>query len=124
GAYDPLHARCLVLDDGETQLAIVVCDSCMIPRDIFDRAKQRAEEATGIPASRMLMSATHTHTGVTATGVFQSEPDVRYRQFLLERIAEGVRRAYEQREPARIGWAVGSDPSQVFNRRWYTKPGI
>ena len=30
---DPLHARCLVLDDGKTKLAIVVVDSCMIPRN-------------------------------------------------------------------------------------------
>ncbi|MBX3440279.1 MAG: hypothetical protein KF861_22505, partial [Planctomycetaceae bacterium] len=91
---------------------------------IFDRAKQQASQATGIPVSHMLMSATHTHTGVTATGVFQSEEDVAYRQFLVERIAAGVERAYAQREPAKIGWAVGRDPSQVFNRRWYTKPEI
>src|SRR5439155_5645420 len=30
-ATDPLHARCLVLDDGNTTLAPVVADSCMIP---------------------------------------------------------------------------------------------
>jgi neutral ceramidase len=31
-ANDPLHARCLVLDDGKTKVALVVVDSCMIPR--------------------------------------------------------------------------------------------
>ncbi len=31
-AHDPLNARCLVLDDGETQIAIAVCDHCMILR--------------------------------------------------------------------------------------------
>ena len=64
GFHDRLHARCLVLDDGTTQLALVVCDSCMIPREIFDEAKELASKATGIPTSRMLMSATHTHTAV------------------------------------------------------------
>ena len=58
GANDPLMARCLVLDDGKTTLAIAVCDSCMIPRDIFDAAKQLASKATGIPASNMMFSAT------------------------------------------------------------------
>src|SRR5213593_425389 len=29
-ANDPLHARCLVLDDGKTKLALVVVDSCML----------------------------------------------------------------------------------------------
>ncbi len=123
-AHDPLSARCLVLDDGRTRLAIVICDACMIPRDIFDRAKQRASEETGIPTSHMLMAATHTHTGVTVSGVFQSEPEEAYREFLVRRIADGVIRAAKQAEPARIGWAVAEEPNQVFNRRWLLKPGI
>ena len=31
-----LHARAIVLDDGNTRLAIVVTDSCMMPRDLLD----------------------------------------------------------------------------------------
>src|SRR5512135_923745 len=58
---DPLQAKCLVLDDGTTRLAIVVVDSCMMPRDLLDRAKILAKEKTGIPTERMLISATHTH---------------------------------------------------------------
>src|SRR3954470_18665462 len=58
-ANDPLHARCLVLDDGTNKLAIVVVDSCMIPRELVDAAKALAEESTGIPASNILISATH-----------------------------------------------------------------
>src|SRR5512133_2437668 len=38
-SHDELHARSLVLDDGTNRLAIVVCDSCMLPRDLIDRAK-------------------------------------------------------------------------------------
>src|SRR6188768_737185 len=48
-AHDRLHARCLVLDDGTTKIAFVVCDSCMIPREVTDVAKQLAQTATGIP---------------------------------------------------------------------------
>jgi len=40
GVHDRLHARSLVLDDGETRIAIVVCDSCLTPRDIHDEAKE------------------------------------------------------------------------------------
>src|SRR5687767_4039464 len=74
-AHDRLHARCLVLDDGRTKLVLAVCDSCMIPREILDEAKRRASQATGIPASHMLISATHTHSAPTVAGVFQSDPD-------------------------------------------------
>src|SRR5262245_65181747 len=61
-AHDRLHARCLVLDDGTTKIALAVCDSCMIPREVTDVAKQLAQKATGISPDRILISATHTHT--------------------------------------------------------------
>ncbi len=124
GAHDPLHARCIVLDNSSVSLAIVVCDSCMIPRDIFDAAKERASEATGIPSENMLTSATHTHEAPTVTGVFQSDPDEEYRQYLIGRIAEAIIQAHAQLEPAQVGWGSGSDPSQVFNRRWFTQQGV
>jgi hypothetical protein len=123
GAHDRLHARCLVLDDGSSKIAIAVCDSCMIPREIMDSAKLKAARATGIPTSRMMISATHTHTAPTVGGVFQSDPDQAYVKYLAERIAEGITRAHAARVPARIGWGVGKDSTQVFNRRWFMKPG-
>jgi neutral ceramidase len=118
GAHDPLHARCLVLDDGRTRIAIVVVDSCMIPRDVCDHAKRLTQKATGIAPERILISATHTHSAPTLSGVFQSEPDEDYRQYLAEKIAQGVARAVKNLAPAKIGWGVGQDPTQVFNRRW------
>ncbi len=122
-ANDPLHARCLVLDDGTTKLAIVVVDSCMLPRELLDEAKARASEKTGIPTANMLVSATHTHTAPTSTGVFQSEPDAAYVKFLTGKIADGIIAANGQLKAAEAGWGVVKEPSQLFNRRWMMKPG-
>ncbi len=122
-AHDPLYARCLVLDNGTTSIALVTCDSCMIPRSIYDAAKEHAAKATGIPTNHLLCSATHTHTAVTVTDVFQSETDERYVEFLTERITECIIRAHSQLESAQIGWAIGENPRQVFNRRWFMRPG-
>ena len=121
--HDELHARCIVLDDGQTRLALVVVDSCMVPREIFDEAKRVASQRTGIAASNMLMSATHTHSAPTATPVFQSDPDPDYQKFLARRIADGVWRAANNLGPAKIGWGSARVPEQVFNRRWFMKPG-
>lgn len=118
GAHDPLHARCLVLDDGTTRIALVVVDSCMIPRDVCDNAKRLTHKATGLAPERILISATHTHSAPTLSGVFQSEPDEDYRQYLATQIARGVERAVKNLAPAKIGWGVGQDATQVFNRRW------
>src|SRR5437764_1350202 len=85
--HDRLHARCLVLDDGTTRLAVVVCDSCMIPRELLDEAKDLIQRATGIRKDRVLISATHTHTAPTVGGVFQRDPDPDYVKFLPRQIA-------------------------------------
>ncbi len=122
--HDPLHARCLVLDNGETQIAVVTCDSCMIPREIYDLAKQAASQATRIPTEHMLCSATHTHTAVSATPTFQSLVEEEYLPFLTQQIANSIIQAHSQLEPAQIGWAIGNNPRQVFNRRWFLRPGV
>ncbi len=122
-AVDPLHARCLVLDDGTIQIAIAVIDSCMIPRALLDEAKKAARTATGIPTGRMLISATHTHSAPSVAPVLGTDRDERYAKYLPGRIAEGVKRAYQNLAPARIGWAVGQDPKNVFCRRYLMKPG-
>ncbi len=121
--HDETHARCIVLDDGKTKLAMLTVDLCMIYREELDAAKRRAHELTGIPVENMMMSAIHTHSGGTACSVFQSDPDPEYLKFLRERIADAVARANNNLVPARIGWAVGNEPNQVFNRRWKMKPG-
>ena len=121
--HDDTYARGLVLDDGQTRLAIVVSDLCMVSREIVDAAKEHASEVTKIPVENMMMSATHTHTGGTACALFQSDPDKEYVKFLKERIADAVIRANNNLQPARIGWGVGHEPTQVFNRRWKMKPG-
>ena len=120
-AHDPLHARCLVLDDGKTRIAMVVVDNCLIPRELMDSAKRQAQELTGIPTDRMLISATHAHSCPAVTGAFQSEPDADYVTFLAERIAAGIKQAADNATPAKIAWGVGRDETQVFNRRWWLK---
>jgi hypothetical protein len=121
--HDELHARALVLDDGTTRLALVVCDSCMIPREVVIDAKRRIRERTGLGPDHVLISATHAHSAPAATPVFQSDPDEAYRRFLTIRIADAVERAITNLGPARLGWGVGKDDRHVFNRRWRMKPG-
>lgn len=121
--HDELHARCLALDDGTTKLVLVVADSCVIGRGIFDEAKKMVSEATGLPMENMLMSATHSHSCGTLQAVGQSEPSPVYQRFVARRIADGVRRALNNLAPAKIGWGVADVPQHVFNRRWRMKPG-
>lgn len=119
---DRLFARCLVLDDGATRLAICVVDSCMMPRELIDRAKALASEATGIPTGRMLISATHTHTAPAAMGALGSSADADYVEYLPGRIAEAIAQAAARLRPARVGWAVVDDSEHTHCRRWIRRP--
>jgi neutral ceramidase len=121
--HDELHARCLALDDGQTKLVLVVADSCVIGRGIFDDAKRMVNEATGLPMENMMMSATHSHSCGTLQAVGQSEPDPMYQRFVARRIADGVRCALNNLAPAKIAHGSVPVPHQVFNRRWKMKPG-
>jgi neutral ceramidase len=126
--HDELHARCLVLDDGKSILALVVCDLLGMHRSLCMEAKRLIEESTGIPPSHVLLSATHTHSAVNALGGrvrgFQSDqPLTDYQSFVARRISDGVRRALASRRPAQIGFGSVDAPEHVFNRRWFMKEG-
>ena len=107
----------------QTKLVLVIVDSCVIQRSIFDEAKKLVHEATGLPMENMLMSATHSHSCGTVTAVGQSTPDPAYQKFVARRIADGVRCALNNLAPAKIGWGFGRVPQHVFNRRWRLTPG-
>jgi neutral ceramidase len=128
--HDELHARCLVLDDGVRRVALVVVDSLGVPRHVLDHAKRLAHEHTGIAPDHILISATHTHSATSSLGARWSPAEYEvapaldeYQAFLATRIADGIRRAVANLAPARIGWARGALPDEVFNRRWFMKPG-
>ena len=120
---DPMHARAFAVSNGGTTIILCVVDACLIPREICESAKSMAAKATGVPASHMLISATHSHSCATMTPAFQSDPDPRYLADLPARIAEGLIKAHKNLELAEVGWSKDSDPTQVFNRRWLMKPG-
>ena len=125
--HDELYAKCLVLDDGKIRLVFVVCDNLGISREVYDKAKRIINEKTSIPIENMMMSATHTHSSITARGANRLRQDKElssYQQFLVSRISDGVRRAANNLKPARIGWGCAQEPTQVFNRRYYMKSGV
>jgi neutral ceramidase len=104
-AHDPLHARALVLADGSTKVAIVVVDSCFLPRALIGRAKARAE--TAIPTNHMLVAATHTHSAPPSKPEGASAIKLAYQQLLeTTQIAQSVIEADKRLEPVQIGWAV------------------
>lgn len=122
-AHDPLHARALVLADGATTLAMVVVDNLGASPEVIEEAKAMAAERTKIPRERMLVASTHTHSAPSSNTKSGSAPAVAYRQVILNGIAEAIVRAHAALRPAAVGAASHPLPDEVFNRRWFLKPG-
>ncbi len=135
--HDPLFVKALVLDDGTTRIAIVVCDIAALPLAVCDEAKRLVQAQTGVPVSHVLISATHTHSagspfrmengdmtnmidrdGGTPVSARALSP---YQAFIAKRVADSVQNAIKRLEPARLGWGAGKVPDQVFNRRWFVQ---
>lgn len=124
--HDELHARCLVLDDGKTKLAMVVCDLLGMHRSVSVEARRLIQESIGIPAAQVLISCTHTHSAGTALGErrYSSDQELNdYQRFVARRIADGVRRANNLLRPAEIAFGSVDIPDHLFNRRWLMKEG-
>lgn len=122
--HDELHARCLVLDDGHTRIALVACDLLGLHRSVSIEARRLIQEATGIPPENVLISATHTHSAGTALGQnrYANAQDLDdYQRFVARRIADGVRRALNLRRPAEIAFGTVAAPEHVHNRRWWMR---
>ncbi len=120
--HDDLHVRCLALNDGTTTIAFAICDNVGIPRDVFDAARKLIDSETDVPSANVLMSATHTHSAVSARndrvvdGVVVLDS---YQTLVARRIADGVADAVAAMKPAKIGWGGVEEASEVHNRRWY-----
>ncbi len=133
--HDDLHARCLVLDDETTRIAIITVDSVGVPREVYDEAKRLIHESTGTPIDHLLMAATHTHSATSsqwqhtlrssAKTVEHANPVEQmseYQKFLAHRISDSVRRAINNLEPARVAWGAVDESAHVTNRRRYWNP--
>jgi hypothetical protein len=124
--HDELNARCLVLDDGDTKIALVVCDLLGMHRSVSIEARRLIQQQTGIPPENVLISATHTHSAASALGSpgYRSEIQLDdYQKFVARRIADGVQRAVNALKPAQIAFGSVDVPEHVFNRRWFMREG-
>ncbi|MFO7907989.1 MAG: hypothetical protein ACQESR_30265 [Planctomycetota bacterium] len=120
GVHDELHARCLVVDDGKTKLALVVCDLLGVSHDVSNTARKLIAENTGLPPGNVLICAVHTHSACSALG---QAPLDEYHTFVARRIADGVQTAHSRLRPAEMAFMTAEAPEHVNNRRWVMKPG-
>jgi hypothetical protein len=112
-----LWARAMAFGDGRRTALLITADLVGVPRTLSDDVAKRLGDA-GIDRAAFAMSATHTHTGPSLTGVLpyifnspvtppeQAAVD-RYTSRLTGLLEKVARAALADRKPSQLAWAQG-----------------
>jgi neutral ceramidase len=116
GQHDPLFARALVLEEGHERVAIASLELCYVGEDVVAEVREAVAHATGIRPDRVLVAASHTHSG-------PHDADCgAWADGLPGLAAAAIRQASERLEPARVGAGWGMLHGRSLNRRRLEDP--
>ncbi len=109
GVLDDLYSTAVVLDDGETKVALVGNDIIYMEAPLAAEVRSRIAAQTGLSGNNVLLNASHTHSGPNICVISPYAIDMEYREWLIQRIVDTVVKAEAALEPASlsIGEAEG-----------------
>lgn len=125
GIHDSLHARALVLSTGTdpaSAAVIAVADLCVLHKPKTDEIRRRASERTGIPAERMVVAVSHTHSGPSTSGLL-CPLEEEYTERVIETMATVITEAWHGMQPAVISVASGKEGTISNYRRLLADDG-
>ena len=134
---DPLFAKALVLEAGDTRACIVSTDVCMFNDRCAGEIRDRVQQQFGIPRNAVLLHATQNHSAPSVGHCLCRDDckligpeyawlrggDERYIPVAVDGILKSVGAAIRNLAPAKIGAASGIDPRVAFNRRYVMRDG-
>lgn len=109
GAYHPLFAKALILDDGKRQACLITAEVLGFDRPGAARVKDAISGATGIPPDHVILTATHTHCAPRIRDTVMPgdlEPDVQ-EAFERNAMAVAARAAAAPRRPVSVSFSRG-----------------
>jgi hypothetical protein len=135
GTLDPLQAKAVYFQQQDAAAVLVVCDVIGIHRQLSAEIRRQAAAATGIPAEKIIIAATHTHTGPAyvpymkaylqkqAAGEEATEARERYIGTLIDRVVRAVSQATRAATRAELDAGFGRCDALAFNRRFHMTDG-
>lgn len=112
-----LYVRAMVLEKGDTRIAIVGIDNLGWTSVLGDRSRKLVK---GIRPENILIGATHTHSAPDAYAFPDAKgrhgADLKYLDWCTEQVADAVNEAVRNLQPAAIRTAVGEAKGKIaFN---------
>jgi hypothetical protein len=125
GVHDPVCARALVLCGGahpRESVVLASLDICALSGADAANIRRRAERLTGIPAERMIIAVTHTHSGPATYGYFNPK-EKGYVARAIPKVAATIARAARALRPAAVGVGAGKEGTVSQYRRLLADDG-
>ncbi|MCU0341073.1 MAG: neutral/alkaline non-lysosomal ceramidase N-terminal domain-containing protein, partial [Spirosomaceae bacterium] len=105
GIHDDLWARAMVLDDGQTRLAVVSVDLIGFTHKNVVNVRKQLDASWGITYATI--SSTHTHEGPDMLGMwgdseFKSGVDADYEKWVEKQVVSAIEQAVKNLKPAKL----------------------
>ncbi len=117
GQEGQLRCVAVVLERGDSRLAIAACDVLMLTRQSLDPVVARISQETGISPERILINCTHTHHAPSTMRVHDYGPDDVFTKRVQEALVQAVTEANSKRAPSRFWFGLGEEKGVGQNSR-------
>jgi len=122
GMLDPLLASAVAFNDTQQTVVLVSLDVIGINQSYMEECRNNAAQLCGLPSAAVFVACTHTHQGpVINDSMF--EVDSFYCDLLKRRIADVVRIAIADLQPANLSIGRNAVQQIAFVRRFLMKDG-
>ena len=128
GILDDLETSALVLESSGVKIALITVDNLGIDYDLIKEISERIGKETAVDKNSVFISASHSHTAPLTTHskffAADSKPAFEYREFLIEKITDTVKKAVANLQNSKMAYIVGHAPDKVaYIRRYMMKDG-
>lgn len=124
GVHDPILSSSLYIGNGRTEILFIANDIIFVTKAIVAKARIGIQQATGIPETNIMISATHTHSGPHTVNYLSNKADkaipsvdTAYVKYMTRQIIKSGIAAYENKDIATAGLTIANDTGIGTNRR-------
>ena len=121
--HDPIQLTCTALCDGKTAFLLISIDMRGMDAGIIEYSCRLIEEAVGIPAERVMINCTHTHSAVEQNQLGQGNAMKAWQQLYYKRLVRAVTLAMHDLTPTDAFIGTAHTDGVTFSRRYLMDDG-
>ncbi len=121
--HDEVQLTCTALCDGKTAFLLISIDMRGMDAGIIEYSCKLIEKAVGIPAERVMINATHTHSSPDNAKFGQGEAMKAWQQLYYKRLVRAVTLAMHDLTPTDAYIGTAHTDGVTFSRRYLMDDG-